>query len=729
MVSKAPSTILRDGAAQHSPRSWRSSGSLSLRAGLSSLPAFFAVVSLALLFCLKPCIPVALAQVISSDVRITTSDSQAEVEPDLAIDGDLMVAVWGRDVTVRHAGWGYSIDGGKTWTDGGAFAARDELRDYIWGQASVSAQGNGQFFAAVLYQVGGFYWTIGVYKGRLQGAAFVWDSPVFAAPFGRDSITRSYEAPRIVCDPLSGHVYLTVTRVHSTASPSFEDTVQFIRSTDGGDTWSAPVPLSNGTSNGSRLAIGPDGELYVVWEDFAARQIIGRRSDDGGLSFGSPFIVGEIFDNLGTAPQGWDAESHANPVYYGGTHLSTDFPSIDVDRSQGPGRGNVHVAWTDHAQGTAGPQIGILFEQEPNDYFAGATPIEIGDDVNGVVVGELGGAFFGERDNFTFQGTEGTILRIEAEMSVDPPSDVPLILGYQLRCGEDTLQLQTIASPFMQERRLGPMPPLVVTLPRTGRYYLSPCSLGIDSAYYTLQLRSFESFSQSLAGDHRDIVLVTSRDGGATWSNKVRVNDDPAGFDNVMPDVAGDGLGQVHVVWYDRRDHPGCEPIWHTYWTESQDGGQSFLSSRRLSSQPSRWMSIPTFGFYNIGDHLAVEAQGDGAYALWTQIGSPDFDIYGAGIRSDAVGIAIPWFRAEAVSDGVSLTWMVSDASDITGFRIHRAESGSETYAALSPELLPVQGEVEQAVVDRTVEPARVYQYRLEVASYGGQAVWYGPVH
>src|SRR5262249_744233 len=285
-----------------------------------------------------------------------------------------------------------------------------------------------------------------------------------------------------------------------------------------------------------------------------------------------------------------------------------------------------------------------------------------------------------------------------------------------------------IARPQMQERRLGPMPPLILTLPRTGRYYLSIFSVGIYSIYYTFRLRTFQADPQSLARDQRDVILVSSRAGGATRSNRARVNADPAGFDNVMPEVAVDGLGQVHIVWYDRRDYPGCEPLWHTYWTESQDGGQSFLPSRRLSSQPSRWMPIPTFGFYNIGDHLAVEAQGDGAYALWTQIGSPDFDIYGAGIRSDAVGIAIPWFRAEALSDGVHLTWMVSNASDIGGFRIHRAESGSETYATLSADLLPVEGEGEQGVMDRTVEPGRAYVYRLEVVLSGGQARWYGPV-
>src|SRR5438105_99687 len=70
---------------------------------------------------------------------------------------------------------------------------------------------------------------------------------------------------------------------------------------------------------------------------------------------------------------------------------------------------------------------------------------------------------------------------------------------------------------------------------------------------YALSLRELAMDSSPAARDHRDVVLVRSTDGGATWSDKVRVNDDPPRFDNSLPEVEVDGRGRVQVAWYDRR--------------------------------------------------------------------------------------------------------------------------------------------------------------------------------
>src|SRR5713226_8981242 len=57
------------------------------------------------------------------------------------------------------------------------------------------------------------------------------------------------------------------------------DQIVFSRSTDGGVTWSNPLPISPGYNNnhvggrqGSAVKVGPDGTVYVVWLDTVGKQ-------------------------------------------------------------------------------------------------------------------------------------------------------------------------------------------------------------------------------------------------------------------------------------------------------------------------------------------------------------------------------------------------------------------------------------------------------------------------
>src|SRR5260370_3270410 len=65
--------------------------------------------------------------------------------------------------------------------------------------------------------------------------------------------------------------------------------VQFSRSTDGGQTFSTPLVISD-TGGGQRFGIGadpfvgPDGRIYVAWHDIT-NAILVRSSGDGGTTF------------------------------------------------------------------------------------------------------------------------------------------------------------------------------------------------------------------------------------------------------------------------------------------------------------------------------------------------------------------------------------------------------------------------------------------------------------
>ncbi|HET7728539.1 MAG TPA: sialidase family protein [Usitatibacter sp.] len=100
-------------------------------------------------------------------------------------------------------------------------------------------------------------------------------------------------------------------------------TIRAMRSTDRGETWSAPVTVSPLQALGARdpttgtrirdgsiiaqMAAGPDGALHVVWQDArftGARDAIAySRSTDGGLTWGAPVRVNARADATAFTPQ------------------------------------------------------------------------------------------------------------------------------------------------------------------------------------------------------------------------------------------------------------------------------------------------------------------------------------------------------------------------------------------------------------------------------------------
>ncbi len=94
-------------------------------------------------------------------------------------------------------------------------------------------------------------------------------------------------------------------------------------------------PNGPGRSIGASPFVGPDGTVYVAWNDFSANVIAFARSNDGGATWQRPNIVStktEPFDI------GIPAELFRHALVY---------PSCDADRSSGPHRGRLFCSWMD----------------------------------------------------------------------------------------------------------------------------------------------------------------------------------------------------------------------------------------------------------------------------------------------------------------------------------------------------------------------------------------------
>lgn len=109
-------------------------------------------------------------------------------------------------------------------------------------------------------------------------------------------------------------------------------------SSDHGATFSvtrADDPSGPGRSIGASPAVGPNGELYVAWNDYGANAIVFNRSIDAGRSWGVPVTISRKTLPFDIAIP---AESFRGALVY---------PSLGVDISNGPHRGRVYCSWMD----------------------------------------------------------------------------------------------------------------------------------------------------------------------------------------------------------------------------------------------------------------------------------------------------------------------------------------------------------------------------------------------
>jgi len=114
--------------------------------------------------------------------------------------------------------------------------------------------------------------------------------------------------------------------------------VRFARSTDHGATFSVTRiddPRGPGRAIGAVPFVGPNGEVYAAWNDFAANTIAFNRSMDGGVTWEQPTVI---------SPKRL-AFDIAIPAEFSRGALV--YPACDADRSAGPHRGRLYCSWMD----------------------------------------------------------------------------------------------------------------------------------------------------------------------------------------------------------------------------------------------------------------------------------------------------------------------------------------------------------------------------------------------
>ncbi len=376
--------------------------------------------------------------------------TQSEVT--IAAHGSNLVAAWNDAESGASGalGYGWSSDGGVTWTDGGALVGSAELARWVSDPVVTVNERTGVFYLAGMAITPRAQNAIGVIRGRFAGGALTWEPPVLARMV-RDTLP---DKPWIAADSTTGYLHLTYTAFYR-AGPVQIDQIEYQRCRDDNRSWERPQVLSSGRDlglvQGSRPAVGPDGELHVIWTAVDTSLAGGgrdwirsRTSTDYGGSFGAEEDVAGIYSNFGSGAPGFNRG-------YG-----IVFPSLAVDRSSGPYRGRVYATWNegpdyfDDAPGDTNPR----FEREPNPRPQTATPFNIGETVRGAITAA------NDIDTYRFFGKDSTTVILYLD-SLATSLDV----AARLLCSDGETRLAYSAPVWPGRTRV-----LVFTLPRSDIY-------------------------------------------------------------------------------------------------------------------------------------------------------------------------------------------------------------------------------------------------------------------
>jgi len=509
-------------------------------------------------------------------------------------------------------GIAWSVDGGATWIDGGAPIHGGTIS--LWrSDPSVSVnEKTGEFYYCGLTQNGSGSNGVGVMRGHFAGGTFVQDAAMVVA--SGLSTNMSFDKQWIAADSLTGNLYVSWTLFTASSNAIF-----FSRSTDDGATWSAPLqmslPAEAGRVQGSRPAVGPNGEVYVTFSSLGTVDVdfmMVRKSTDFGATFGPEVVAASEYSNFASGAPGFNRSR------------GITFPSIAIDRSTGTNRGRVYVAYNEavnfYGDSLGGPSQS---EVENDGNFANATPFTPGETLRGSQMSMR------DLDYWRFDATQGTTYVFFVDSL---RSSIAYVL--RLYCPNDTTAQSQLSNAGSQTA--GGHVVLVWTAPATQANYLlwQPT---LSGGGYRIQTGVHTPSPTDHARDQRDAMVVSSTD-GVTWSAPARMNDDPPWLDDWLPEVAAACDGNVYGMWFDWRDTPeSCFGGSNIYVSRSSDAGVTWAPNQVATTVPTpNWTQVLSNIAPNQGDYLGMYG-GDAVGLAFADGRLGDPDVFAARIECQPV--------------------------------------------------------------------------------------------
>ncbi len=277
-----------------------------------------------------------LKQISSDPYTNSTSQHKTEVEPGAFAFGNTIVAAFkaGRFYKggASNIGWATSSNGGLTWIQG-----------FLPGTTSYAGGPYDQVSdPSVAYDARHNVWIISylahknspsngsltdVVASRSTNGGVTWNAPV---PVKQDVAGSAYDKDWMVCDDTASSPFYGHCYIEFDEG-CCSSLVLMSTSTDGGETWGMPNTTADRASGlGGQPLVQPNGTVIVPIIIFTSsltiENIASFQSNNGGESWSSIVLI-------------------ARPDYHypkGGMRAPFPFPSAAIDRS-----GKVYVAWPD----------------------------------------------------------------------------------------------------------------------------------------------------------------------------------------------------------------------------------------------------------------------------------------------------------------------------------------------------------------------------------------------
>ena len=308
-----------------------------------------------------------VSSTLGDDIQVSTS-TLPQNEPSIALNPSKpqhLVAGANDQLVSRNWLAVYSSpDSGLTWTSGlipmtGTLGSFQDASD-----PAVSFSENGTlYYSGVAFDVNfrtnvPFDGTIFVSKSTDDGTSFP-QTTVVDTSSGKIFNDKPYLGVDETTGPFAGRLYVSWSRFTNSFQAS---DIMVAYSGDGGRSFSSPNLISNSlSSQGSVPVVGPNGELYVVWDDLSNNQIVESKSTDGGVSFSSPVAVSSI------------VQLPEPPNFLANSFFRVNsFPTAAADDTDG----NVYVGWADYRNGYAD----ILSSRSLDGGATWSKPIKVNDD-------------------------------------------------------------------------------------------------------------------------------------------------------------------------------------------------------------------------------------------------------------------------------------------------------------------------------------------------------------
>jgi len=123
--------------------------------------------------------------------------------------------------------------------------------------------------------------------------------------------------------------------------------------------------------------------------------------------------------------------------------------------------------------------------------------------------------------------------------------------------------------------------------------------------------------------DDTDIWISKSTDGGDTWTEALRVNDDEPGKQQFFTWMTVDQAnGNIYIVFYDRRNYEDRNT--DVYLAKSTDGGETF-ENILISEEPF----LPSSGVF-FGDYINITAYNNQVRPIWARADGSSMSIWTA---------------------------------------------------------------------------------------------------